>query len=74
VHRSSEVPVFVEVTPFELTVGTKLTFNKILMETVDDALSSLGKPMKESIYYDLAKFKEHRLKVLGYEKGAQIVY
>jgi hypothetical protein len=55
VHRSSEVPVFVEATPFELTVGTELTFNKILMEAIDDALSSLGEPVKESIYYNLEK-------------------
>jgi hypothetical protein len=55
VHRSSEVPVFVEATPFELTIGAESTFNKMLMEAIDDALSSLGEPIKESIYDDLEK-------------------
>jgi hypothetical protein len=44
-----------EVTPVELTVGTELTFNKILLEVIDDALSFLGESVKEYIYYHLEK-------------------
>jgi hypothetical protein len=55
VHKSSEAPVFVDVAPFGLTVGTDLTFSKMLMEAIDDALSSFGEPMKESVYCDLEK-------------------
>ena len=48
-------PVPVEVTPVELTIGTELTFNKILLEAIDDALSSLSESVKESIHYHLEK-------------------
>lgn len=54
-HRGNSVPVSVEVTPFELTVGTELTFNKILLEAIDSALSSLGESVKESVYYNMEK-------------------
>jgi hypothetical protein len=48
-------PISIEVTPVELTIGTELTFNKILLEAIDDALSSLSESVKESIYYHLEK-------------------
>ena len=48
-------PICGEVTPVELTIGTELTFNKILLEAIDDALSSLSESVKESIYYHLEK-------------------
>jgi hypothetical protein len=44
-----------EVTPVELTIGTELTFNKILIEAIDDTLSSLSESAKESVYYHLEK-------------------
>jgi hypothetical protein len=48
-------PLCGEVTPVELTVGTELIFNKILLEAIDDALSSLSESVKESIYHHLEK-------------------
>jgi len=41
--------------PVVLTIGTELTFNKILLEATDDALSSLSESVKESVYYYLEK-------------------
>jgi hypothetical protein len=48
-------PICSEVTPVELTFGTELAFNKILLEAIDDALSSLSESVKESIYYHLER-------------------
>jgi hypothetical protein len=44
-----------EVTPVELTIGTELTFNQILLEAIDDTLSSLSESVKKSLYYHLEK-------------------
>ena len=44
-----------EETHIELTSGTKSPFNRILIEAIDDALSSLSESAKESIYYHLEK-------------------
>jgi hypothetical protein len=44
-----------QIAPVELTIGTELTFNEILLEAIDDALSSLSESVKESMYHHLEK-------------------
>ncbi|MCJ7762398.1 hypothetical protein MUP38_02945 [Candidatus Bathyarchaeota archaeon] len=57
--RLDEAPVGVEV-----TVGAERSFYKILIEAVDEALSSLGESAKEAIYFHLENtFKIKRCEI-----------
>jgi len=55
-HEQSTVPRLGEESfSIEITVDTDISFHKVLLEAIEEALSSLGEPVEEKIFCTLEK-------------------